>query len=457
MSSGRHTNICSHVVYMPSSSTVRDPIHGMIELSAHEWAAVDTPVFQRLRGIRQLAMTHLVYPGAVHTRFEHSIGVCHVSGRLAGRLKLDPDEARVVRAAALLHDVGHGPFSHVSEQVIDDLAGVRGVHEAISAYLIRSDPTIVAALGEDLSQAAAAIVALEVPRSVARDIVSGPTDADKLDYLLRDSYFAGVKYGEYDLERVIDSARIIAPRSAQTQLGFDADGLWAVEGLLMARHHMHRQVYGHKTRLSTDIMITRALRLAIAEGVVDPSAYTVPVTNGRPDITQEFAEKYVAQLDGRVLDGLCAADPTTATGDLGARIRDRRLLRQTAAVRLDLSKHELGDARVADLLDAEVTTPDVIAQMERAVAERLGLPPHLVALHLDARTNPTYRNPGSVRPKDVMIQRGDAQARLLQSESEIFRSELGENHAWMYLYTPALEDDLDERAKEELWNQLSAA
>jgi HD superfamily phosphohydrolase len=281
---------------------------------------VDTPVFQRLRGIRQLAMTHLVYPGAVHTRFEHSIGVCHVSGRLTGRLKLDPDETHVVRAAALLHDVGHGPFSHVSEQVIDDLAGVRGVHEAISAYLIRNDPTIVAALGEDLSQAAAAIVALEVPRSVARDIVSGPTDADKLDYLLRDSYFAGVKYGEYDLERVIDSARVIAPRSAQTQLGFDADGLWAVEGLLMARHHMHRQVYGHKTRLSTDIMITRALRLAIAEGVVDPSAYTVPVANGRPDITQEFADKYLAQLYGRVKRWRCDWTSTNmSSATLGSR------------------------------------------------------------------------------------------------------------------------------------------
>jgi len=428
----------------------------MIELTQQEWAAVDAPVFQRLRGIRQLAMTHLVYPSAMHTRFEHSIGVCHVSGRLANRLKLDSDTAHVVRAAALLHDVGHGPFSHVSEQIIDDLAGVHGVHEAISAFLIRNDPTIVAALGQDLSQAAAAIVALEGPRSVERDIVSGPTDADKLDYLLRDSYFAGVKYGEYDLARVIDSARIIAPRSAQTQLGFDADGLWAVEGLLMARHHMHRQVYGHKTRLATDIMISRALRFAIADSVVDPAAFTVPVAKDRPDVTQEFVDRYLTQVDARVLDQLCAADPNTATGDLGARIRDRRLLRQTVAVRLDLSKDRLGDARVADLLDSEVTTPDVIAQMEAAIAERLGLPSHLVAVHLDARTNPTYRNPGSIRQKDVMIQRGDGQARLLQSESEIFRSDLGENQAWIFLYTPGLDEDLDERAKEELWNQLGA-
>lgn len=161
--------MCSLHVLVPKSTTIRDPIHGMIALAPAEWAAVDTQVFQRLRGVRQLAMTHLVYPGALHTRFEHSIGVCHVAGLLARRLELSPEEAQVVRAAALLHDVGHGPFSHVSEQVIDDLAGIHGVHEAISAFLIRNDPGIRAALGDDLAWAAASIVALEGPRTrVAR-------------------------------------------------------------------------------------------------------------------------------------------------------------------------------------------------------------------------------------------------------------------------------------------------
>jgi HD superfamily phosphohydrolase len=427
----------------------------MIGLSPHEWAAVNSPVFQRLRGVRQLAMTHLVYPSAVHTRFEHSIGVCHVAGLLGKRLELDQDKTRVVRAAALLHDIGHGPFSHVSEQVIDEIAGVSGVHEAISAYLIRNDAELIAALGREVVDAAGAIVALKGPRSVERDIVSGPTDADKLDYLLRDSYFAGVKYGEYDLERVIDSVRVIAPRTAQTQLGFDADGLWAVEGLLMARHHMHRQVYGHKTRLATDIMITRALRLGIESGVIDAAAYTVEVQNGRPHVTEEFVRSYLEQVDSRVLDTLCAADPRSAAGDLGVRLRDRRLLRQSASVRLDSSKDRLGDARVGDLLDSEVTTRQSISAMEAAIAERLELPAHLVAVHIDARTNPTYRNPGALRSKDVMIQRSDQQARMLQSESEIFRSELGENHAWVYLYT-TLDEEHDGQAEEELWNQLSA-
>src|SRR3954453_6554009 len=111
---------------MPKSTVVRDPVHGMIELSPEEWAAVDTPVFQRLRRVRQLAMTHLVYPGALHTRFEHSIGVRHIAHRLAESIGLDKDEREVVETAALLHDVGHGVFSHVSEQVIDELSGADG-------------------------------------------------------------------------------------------------------------------------------------------------------------------------------------------------------------------------------------------------------------------------------------------------------------------------------------------
>src|SRR5215216_4617520 len=97
---------------------IRDPIHGFIELTPRERAAADTPIVQRLRSISQLALTYLVYPGARHTRFEHSLGVCHVAGRLADELELPARDARTVRLAALLHDIGHGPFSHVSENVL---------------------------------------------------------------------------------------------------------------------------------------------------------------------------------------------------------------------------------------------------------------------------------------------------------------------------------------------------
>lgn len=438
------------------SKSVRDPIHGMIELRPEEWAAVDAPVFQRLRSIRQLAMTHLVYPGTMHTRFEHSIGVRSVAGRLAAKLRLGEEEQRVVCVAALLHDVGHGPFSHVSEQVIDELSGVHGVHEAVSVHIMRHDPDLRAALGEELLDRAAVLIGLEGARTVESDIVSGPTDADKLDYLLRDSYYAGVRYGEYDLVRIIDSARVIAPRSAQTQLGFDIGGLWAVEGLLLARHHMHRQVYGHKTRLATDIMVTRALKLGIEQGELPVEAYRVAVdADQRPLIDEKFVRAYLGQTDAHVLYALLSSREGSPVHDLARRLRRRDLLRQTVSMRLDLRKHELGQVVYSDILDREVFTGRRVAELERQIASELDLDTHLVALYVDARANPTYRQPSApVGSKDVMLQRGADPPQLLQAESEIFRDQVAEEHSWLYLYTPRLQQDKTRKAKEVLWDAL---
>jgi HD superfamily phosphohydrolase len=433
----------------------------MILLAPAEWAAVDTPTFQRLRRVRQLAMTHLAYPGALHTRFEHSIGVRHVAGRLCESLKLKPDDRRVIETAALLHDVGHGVFSHVSEQVIDERSQTEDVHEAVSVAILRTDEALHRALGRELCERAADIVALAGPRSVARDIVSGPTDADKLDYLLRDSYFAGVNYGRYDLDRIIDTARVIAPRSAQTQLGFHADGLWAVEEMRMARHHMHRQVYGHKTRVATDIMTTRALRLAIDDDVVPAAAFTVKVEDGNKLIDEPFLELYLRQTDDHVLERMCAAPAGSPVRDLAERLRDRRLLRQTASIWLSQHVEELGDARFASIRDPDDFTRDRVAEIEARIATELKLAPHLVAIYLDSRANPTYRNPGRpIGPTDIMIQRGDAEPLLMERESEIFKDEKGVEHTWIHLYTPMLSADkpddrtLDDKAKELLWTAL---
>jgi len=445
---------------MPKSTNVRDPIHGMISLSRAEWQAIDTPIFQRLRRVRQLAMTHLVYPGALHTRFEHSIGVRHIAGRLSESLDFTAEEAAVIKTAALLHDIGHGVFSHVSEQVIDDLSGAEGVHEAVSVAIMRTDSALHAALGRDLCEEAAVIVGLEESRTAMRDVVSGPTDADKLDYLLRDSHFAGVNYGRYDLDRIIDTARVIAPSSAQSQLGFDADGLWAVEEMRMARHHMHRQVYGHKTRLATDIMATRALRLAISSEVLSETGFKVPVVDGQPRIEENFLEAYLAHTDADVLETLCGA-PQGPVRDLGERLRDRRLLRQTASIRLDQEIDQLGDARVALILDPDEFTRDRIEVIEQSIAADLGLDPHLVAIYLDARTNPTYRTPGRpIGPKDIMIQRGNGEPLLMERESEIFREGAAPDLSWIHLYTPCLnsadptDTALDEKARGLLWTAL---
>lgn len=429
----------------------------MIELSPGEWRAIDTPVFQRLRSVRQLALTCLVYPGALHTRFEHSIGVRHVAKRLGEALKFKAEDLEVIGAAALLHDVGHGVFSHVSEQVIDERSGAEDVHEAVSVALMRHDPSLHAALGKELCERAANVVALKGARSVMSDVVSGPTDADKLDYLLRDSYFAGVNYGRYDLGRIIDSAREIGARGTQTQLGFDADGLWAVEELLMARHHMHRQVYGHKTRLATDIMATRALRLAIDEGVLPERAYRVDMKADEVDITDDFLDGYLQQTDALVLQTLSEAPADSPVRDLAERLLQRRLLRQTVSIRLDERKHDLGEANYAFICDAEEFTREKVEAVEAVIADALGIPSHLVAIYVDSRSNPTYRNPAMrLGRKDIMVQRDGAQPRTIHSESEIFQEQAGPEHTWIYLYTPRLDEAKDTKAKDLLWTELQS-
>ena len=254
---------------------MRDPIHGFIKLSERERDLIDTEVFQRLRRIRQLALTSLVYPGAVHTRFDHSVGVMHIAGRICQRLQeLNParvsdEDVDRVRFAALLHDVGHGPFSHVSEHLLDKYAptdadtgqNLEKIHEKITVDIIQTDPKIIEILDKDLNSVVEIIEGSKKIRDWHRDIVSSELDADKMDYLLRDSYFAGVKYGQYDLEKLIESCLIVDRR--ETPLAISSKGIYALEQLLLARYHMTQQVYWHRVSLISNEMIIRGITLAI--------------------------------------------------------------------------------------------------------------------------------------------------------------------------------------------------
>ena len=442
---------------------IRDPIHNFVELCDEERAAIDTPVFQRLRGIRQLAMTYLVYPGALHTRWEHSAGVCHLAGRVVAELRSRPGadisdgDVRTVRAAALLHDIGHGPFSHVSEAVLDQRNGVRGVHEAISVAIMRTDPGLIEVFGQAGCDRAADLVAHEgdfATRSALRDIVSGPTDADKLDYLLRDAYFAGVAYGRYDLGRLIDTVTVINPGGAESYLGFDADGLWAVEGLLLARHHMHRQVYGHKTRIAADIMVERALTDGLDDGAIDPASFEVPLSGGKPAPSQEFLHAYLALTDACVMEALLAQPDDTPSRQLARSLVERRLLRRTARISLRDERRELGGPRIATILDAESIAP-TLDQLEGQIADELCCPPYLVALRVEDQANPVYRNPSvGFTDKDILLSFRDRQPEVIHEISEIFRHELRKENKYVSLFSPKREDVTDEKAHELLWNAL---
>lgn len=262
-------------------------MHGFISLNDWEREIVSGPAFQRLRRIRQLAWTDQVYPGAMHTRFEHSLGVMHVISMLFGAIgsrSLDvlrdefgytPEGLRrdqqLIRIAALLHDVGHSPFSHASEDLFpENEKGGKFKHEQYSAAIVRTQfrevienhPLNTANYGFRAEDVAALLEGSTKAKQTLfwRELLDGQMDADRMDYLLRDSHHAGVQYGRFDLNRVSNTmVAIKGTRGRAPRLGFSEGGWHSAEGLVLARYFMFTQVYFHKTRVAYDIHLKGAL------------------------------------------------------------------------------------------------------------------------------------------------------------------------------------------------------
>jgi HD superfamily phosphohydrolase len=245
-----------------------DPVHHFIELSTAEAELVDVPVMQRLRRLRQLGLAYLAFPSAEHSRFSHALGALAIGTRAYDELaRHAPDlfanaadaayQRRLVRASLLLHDIGHGPFSHSCEAVL----GIR--HEARTAELLALPELAdrVAALDVDLSDVLALIVGDRESRyPTLRELVSGPNlDADRMDYLQRDAYFTGVATGRYDAEQLIASLRAIE-RDGAFAIGIDPRGIVALESFVMARYMMFASVYFHHTTRMFEHVLHEVLR-----------------------------------------------------------------------------------------------------------------------------------------------------------------------------------------------------
>lgn len=289
---------------MARQREIRDPVHGFIERLGLEERIIDAPVFQRLRRISQLALAHLVYPGALHTRFDHSLGAMHVARRLADRLIDDEEKRRLIRLAALLHDIGHGPFSHVSEDILDryyDNTKVKPkqkekIHELITCEIIEKNSDLSDLLSRYERQDIIEIISGADSETIMRNIISGPLDADKQDYLLRDSYFCGVKYGVFDLERLIITLEPLSD-NGDTVLAASHDGIYAIEQFVLAKYHMITQVYRHKIRLVTDGMIVRALELGLDIDQFD-WLRKIYVYDG----STSFVEEFLSWNDDRIIN-----------------------------------------------------------------------------------------------------------------------------------------------------------
>lgn len=246
-------------------SRIRDPLYGFISLTPGELQLIDTPLFQRLRRVHQLALTKYVYPSAEHSRFVHSLGVLHCATLIMEGLfehKLTktfnkPTEGalRTLRYAALLHDIGHLPFSHAVEG--DWLSGLS--HEDLSMFIIENYSPIKDVLEKDsVSPREVSSLLGKTPISklkIYHEIVSGQLDADRADYLLRDSHCCGVKYGEYDFPRFLQIFAAQEDDSGVLNLCIDEKDLPIAESLLIARYHYNLQIPFHRTRSGFDFAL----------------------------------------------------------------------------------------------------------------------------------------------------------------------------------------------------------
>ncbi|MCS7143072.1 MAG: HD domain-containing protein [Aigarchaeota archaeon] len=236
---------------MAELKLIKDPVHGYITLKEDEICILDTYPLQRLRRISQLPFVYLVYPGARHSRFDHSIGCFHLAKEMADHLALDEEEAELLKVSSLLHDVGHTPYSHLLEPLLmeSNLS-----HEGLSIRIIEE----YGELRDSISNAGISVHDVtDVLRGKVRisPLVSGPLDVDRLDFLVRDAYFTGATYGVVDIKRIIHLTRL-------TDAGptLDVRGWGVAEELALARYHSFMNVYFHHTVRAAQVMFLRGAK-----------------------------------------------------------------------------------------------------------------------------------------------------------------------------------------------------
>ncbi len=238
----------------------KDPVHRYIHVKDRAiWDLIGTKEFQRLRRIKQLGTTYLTFHGAEHSRFNHSLGVYEIVRRVvdtvfAGRPEWNEEERLLSLCAALLHDLGHGPFSHSFEKVF----GLD--HEEFTRAIILGETEVNAVLkriAPDFPKKVAEVIAKTYENKLVVSLISSQIDADRMDYLQRDAYFTGVSYGHFDMERIL---RVMRPR--EDQVVFKHSGMHAVEDYIMSRYQMYWQVYFHPVTRSAEVILTKILHRA---------------------------------------------------------------------------------------------------------------------------------------------------------------------------------------------------
>jgi HD superfamily phosphohydrolase len=386
---------------------VRDPLWNNIRLDPLAFELIDTPAFQRLRYVRQLGLAFLVYPGATHSRFEHALGTYHLARRTLVLFEeqedfalVSRDECQLARAAALLHDIGHYPFSHALEEI-----GAMK-HEDVARPLIRDGEVgelLRRVLGRDAPERIVALIRGESD-SPLQGLISGSIDLDKLDYLRRDAFMCGVSYGEIDVDRLINTLTIVCdPQSGAPRIGMIEKGLSALESLLFARYQMYRNVYWHHAVRSATAMYKRLVADALDAGALDART-----------------------LAGFTDEGLLHALGQRSPNPLLAALRERRLYKRAfecPAASLPLGAGEwIAEDRALTLA------------VENALARELGLAPGELLLDYPKKTQMlglnllVQRRAGGVRR--VTASGWEGAINLPKLSEELYRSA-----RWLRVYT----------------------
>ena len=344
---------------MGDFDVIRDPLWDNIRLDPLATTVLDTAPMQRLRYIRQLGHAFLVYPGATHTRFEHALGAYHLTRRALaalgerGELAGIPEEQQVAaRLAALLHDIGHYPFSHALEE-----AGFPH-HEQLGVARLGRPPLAPLLADTGLPALGARIGEFITGRSTSplKGLISGSLDLDKIDYLSRDARMCGVPYGAVDVDRLLASLTLIDTGGGHLELGVQEKGISALESLLFAKYQMYRNVYWHHAVRSATCMFKRAVRAAVRDGVLSH---------------QEVADA----TDDGLTERLSTVDRT----GLARAVPARRLYKRA----LDLPASEVPE----ETEPWARAQPDLLERVEDQLAAELGLRPG--ELLFDFPTNPS--------------------------------------------------------------------
>jgi uncharacterized protein len=352
---------------MTTGIIIRDPLWDTIHVDAVARRIIDTPAFQRLRYIKQLGHAHLVYPGATHTRFDHAVGVYHLARRtlsvLAERDGLgaaDAAEFRLIPLAALLHDIGHYPFSHALEEL--ESGSIPGHHEALVGRFLRQDG-VAAALAEVAPDAGSRIEALICGESQSplQGLVSGSLDLDKIEYLKRDARFCGVPYGEVDVDRLLHALTLLRdPDTGRLEIGVHEKGLAALESLLFSKYQMYRNVYWHHAVRAATVLYKRVVADALAARLVTGEELVGATDEGLLHTLSARAARADGARPGRVAAGIAA-------------LWNRQLPKRAAEV----SAGELADEACAAWLQ---TDSELKRRIEEQLAAELSLEPGSVYL-----------------------------------------------------------------------------